>query len=212
MKKTQTIFLAVLFLFSLAFPEQHVVVDDLQVIDNVLCLSYHISELLNEKSIEALQRGIKSEVVHTIQLWQQKGFINPLIKQIDYRIKVYWDSWEKKYRLETDEENRLTPHIETVEQKCSFVENFPLAELNELERNKEYHLSLEVTFQLISAESYNAISDIFAGGEKEGENVQKKKGGFVGVFVNLLGFGDKEFSLKTKNFILNDSGQVEFVQ
>ncbi|MBN1481294.1 DUF4390 domain-containing protein [candidate division KSB1 bacterium] len=205
------IFLVVFLLSSLLFPAQHVEFDELKIVDDMLCVSYHIVDFLDEKNIEALQRGIKSEVVHTMQLWQQKSFINPREKQKEYRIKVFWDNWEKKYRLETEDENRLTPHIETVKQKCAFIENFPLAKTSDLERGKKYHVSISVNFQLISAESYNAISDIFAGEKKDQDTSAKKKSGFVSVLVNLLGFGDKEYAYKTKDFIITESGIIEFV-
>lgn len=206
------IFLVVLFLWSSLFPAQHVDFDDLKIVDDMLCVSYHVVNILDEKSVEALQRGIKSEVVHTIQLWQQKSFINPLEKQVEYRIKVFWDNWEKKYRLETEDENRLTPHIETVKQKCTVIENIPLVKTTDLQRDKKYHISIVVNFQLISAESYNAISDILSGEKKNRENPKNKKSGFVSVLVNLLGFGDKEYSYKTKDFTITESGNVEFVQ
>ena len=90
------ILLLMLLLSPRVFSKQHIVVDNLETIDSTLCLSYHINELLNEKSIEALQRGVQSEVVHKIQLWQDKAFINPLDKEYTHRIKVFYDNWEKR--------------------------------------------------------------------------------------------------------------------
>lgn len=206
------IFWVVLFFSSPAFPAEHIVIDELQIIDNSLCASYHINELLDEKSIDALKRGIKSEVVHNLQLWRRKGLINPVEVEKNHWIKIFWDNWEKKYRLETEDENRLTHSIETVKQKCTFVENYAIANLDDLEKNQKYHLSIDVTFQLISAESYNAISDIFSGDSKTTKEQEKRKSGFVSVLVNLLGFGDKDFSFKTKDFIINDQNKVEYVQ
>ncbi len=203
-------FLAVLFFFHAGFAAQDIRFDSLDVSDNVLYVSYKINDLLNEKSVDALQRGIKSEVVHTIQLWRNKSFINPLEKEIPYRIKVYWDNWEKKYRIESDDEKRLTPHLETVRQKCSTIEHLAVANLNELEKNEKYRITIQVDFQLISAESYNAISDIFTG--DDGKESPKKKSGFVSMFVNLLGFGDKEFTYKTRDFIITESGEIDYVE
>jgi hypothetical protein len=205
------IFLVGLFLFATAYSAQHGLIDDFKIIDSSLCVSYHIDELLNEQSIEALQRGVQSEVIHKIQLWQQKSFINPLAKELDYRIKVVYDNWEKKYRLETrDGGYRLTPNIETVKKQCASVEYFPIADLSEMMRNRKYYVSVQVTFQLISAESYSALSDIFTGEKKSTETPEKKKGGLVSVLVNLLGLGNKEFSLKSDDFIITESDQFEY--
>lgn len=211
MKKSKhTILTVVLCGLSTAFAAQRIVLEDLEVVDNSLCISYHIEDLLDDKSIEALQRGIKSEIVHSIQLWQHKNFINKLDMERPHPIKVYWDNWEKKYRIESPDENRLTPSIETVKQKCTTIENFILADIASLEKNQKYRLKVQVDFQLISAESYNAISDIFSGGKKQ--DSPKKKSGFVSMFVNLLGLGDKEFTYESKDFIINDSGQLEYVE
>lgn len=211
MKKSKyTILLVVLSVFSTAFAAQRIILEDLDVVDNSLCISYRIEDLLDDKSMEALQRGIKSEIVHSIQLWQHKNFINRLATEKEHPIKVYWDNWEKKYRIESPDENRLTPSIETVKKKCTTIENFILADIASLEKNQKYRLKLQVDFQLISAESYNAISDIFSGGKKQ--DSPKKKSGFVSMFVNLLGLGDKEFTYESKDFIINDSGRLEYVE
>ncbi|MBN1464463.1 DUF4390 domain-containing protein [candidate division KSB1 bacterium] len=206
------ILLVVLFASLSATSAQRGVIDDFKIIDSTLCVSYHIDELLDEKSIEALQRGVQSEVVHKIQLWQQKSFINPLEKELNHHIKVFYDNWEKKFKLETPDGYRLTPHIETVKRQCAFVEYFPLVPLSELERNKNYYVSVQVTFQLISAESYNALSDVFAGEKKKSDAKEKKQGGFTSVLVNLLGLGDREFSLKSGSFIITETGQFEYAQ
>ncbi|MBN1560599.1 DUF4390 domain-containing protein [candidate division KSB1 bacterium] len=210
MKSILKIFLVAAVLAVSASSAQHGAVDDFKIIDSSLCVSYHIDELLNEKSIEALQRGVQSEVVHKIQLWQQKSFINPLEKELDYWIKIVYDNWEKKYRIETRDGYRLTPNIETVKKQCAFVEYFPLADLRELVRNRKYYVSVQVTFQLISAESYSALNDIFTGEKKNAETQEKKTGGFVSVLVNLLGLGNKEFSLKSRDFIVTESDQFEY--
>ncbi len=189
---------------------QRVKLDSLVADDGVLSLSYHINELLDGKSIEALERGITSEVVHHIQIWKRQNFINPLIHEEHYPVKIYYDNWEKKYRIVTSEENRLTSNLETVIEKCSVVENIDLVSIDKLETGEKYYLSINITFQPISAESYNAISDIFTDGSEKPALQKEKKSGFMSVLVNLLGFGDKEYSLKTKNFIITKSEIVDF--
>ncbi len=212
MCKIETTIFFILALFAAGRSGNNVVIDSLFVRDNRLNLSYHINNLLDDKGVQALERGITSEVVHHIQLWRQKSFINPMEKEYIYSVKLFYDSWEKKYRILSDDENRLTSHLETVKEKCSVLESFPIAPLGELERGGKYFISINVTFQPISAESYNAISDIFNNDEKKRETKKNKKNGFLGVLVNLLGFGDKEFSVKSQDFIITEKGTVRFVK
>jgi hypothetical protein len=206
-----TISLAVLLFTSTAFSAQHIVLDKIDVVDGALVISYNINDLLDEKSVGALQRGIKSEIVHSIQLWLNKGMINSVAEEQEIRLVVYWDSWEKKYRIENKNEDgyRLTTNVEKVKERCSQVDNFIIIDLDELEKNKKYYVAVNVDFQLISAESYNAISDIFSGGKKK--STPTKKSGFVSMFVNLLGMGDKEFSYKSKEFTISNAGDIEYV-
>lgn len=205
-----TISLTVLLVLSPAFSAQHIDFEKLDIIDNALCISYKVNELLDDKSIEALQRGIKSEIVHSIQLWRDSNIINSCEKETPpYSIKVYWDNWEKKYRIESADENRLTSNIETVKQKCTVMENFSIVNLDELDKNETYYVTVQVEFQLISAESYNAISDIFSGKKKKSEST--KKSGFVSVLVNLLGLGDKEFAYKSNDFTITPAG-IHYVE
>lgn len=205
------IFLYILFLCLVTnvSARQRVTLDSLVVADGELALSYHIDDLLDEKSIEALERGITSEVVHHIQVWKRQRFINPLVYEEHYVVKIYYDTWEKKYRIVTTDENRLTSHLETVMQKCAVVEHLDLVPVNDLERGETYYISIDITFQPISAESYNAISDIFTDDSEKPELQHKEKSGFMSVLVNLLGFGDKEYSLKTNNFKITDSGTID---
>ncbi len=192
-----------------AYAGQRVKLDSLVLDDGVVLLSYHIDKLLDDKSIEALERGITSEVVHHIQIWKRQNFINPMVHEETYPVKIFYDNWEKKYRIVSEDENRLTSNLQTVISKCTQVENLPLLAAEELEPGEKYYLSINVTFQPISAESYNAISDIFTDDSEKPELKQEKKGGFMSVLVNLLGFGDKEYSLKTKNFIITET-EIDF--
>jgi len=208
--KTTIFFLFAFFVQGLT--AKSVIVDSLRAAAGELVLSYHIENILSAKGSQALERGITAEVVHHIQLWQKKGFINPLEKEYIYSVKIFYDSWEKKYRILSEDENRLTSQIETVKEKCSIVKSLPIVMMADLQKNKKYFISISVTFQPISAESYNALSDIFSKEKKQQEGKKKNKQGYLGVLVNLLGFGDKEFSGKSRDFYITDTGLINFVK
>ena len=193
--------------------KQTVKIDSLFPEDGVLYLSYHVDDLIDEKSSDVLERGIASEVVHHIQLWKDKNFINTVEQPFFQTFKIVYDRWEKKYRIDTEDETRLTSHLETVIQKSTQLTRFPVTTLDKLEADQKYFVSINVTFQPISSESYNAISDIFSSEDsKERQTKGKKSDGFVSVLVNLLGFGDKEVLAKSKEFILTKDGKLEFVR
>lgn len=186
-------------------------IDALGEDDGALELSYHIDNLLDNNSLDLLQRGIASQVTHHIQLWKQKGFVNPLIKELFLTMRIYYDTWEKKYRIVSEDENRLTTQLETVKERCSALRAVRIVAMKELEPNQDYYLSISVSFQPISAESFTAVSTIFDDGAKKSGS-RKGRGGYLSVLVNLLGLGDRKFSLKTPEFRILESGQILFNQ
>jgi hypothetical protein len=194
---------------SLGFSaDRRIYFDSLTVDDGGISLHYHIPELIDDQSLEVLRRGVTSQIVHHIQLWQKKTLFSPLIKEYYYSQRIYFDNWEKKYRIITPDENRLTTQLETVKEKCSKLENFWIIALNDLIENQDYFLSINVTFQPISAESYNALSDIFQENDRQSQE-GKKSSNYLNILANLLGLGDKEFSLKTDEFRVLSNGSIE---
>ncbi|RPH99239.1 MAG: DUF4390 domain-containing protein [Calditrichaeota bacterium] len=203
-----------LLMLCLIFPclgltaDRRVYFDSLTVDDGGIYLCYHIPDLLDDQSLEVLRRGVTSQVVHHIQLWQKKTLFSPLIKEYYYSQRIYFDNWEKKYRIITPDENRLTAQLETVREKCSKIENYWIISLSDLLENQDYYLSINVTFQPISAESYNALSDIFQENDHQSHD-GKKSSNYLNILANLLGLGDKEFSLKTGEFRVLSNGTID---
>ena len=128
------------FVAAIQAAERKILVDSLMVNSNDLVLSYHIDGLLTNNTIQGLERGLTSEVLHHIRLWKRKKLFSAISSEVFISIKLYYDNWEDKFRIVTDTENRLTTQVETVREFCSQVENFPLIDISELESNYKYYI------------------------------------------------------------------------
>jgi len=191
-----------------SFADNAIKLESLSGKDGALYLCYHVKDLMNEENIQAINRGISSQVVHHIQLWKKKSFISIIEKEVYYSVKIFYDNWGQKYKVVTEDEERLTPHIDKVIEKCSTVNDLPIIDLNKLDKSSMYFISINIEFQPISAESYNAISDLISGKDSPPEQKKKDKGGIYSIMLNILGFGDKSYSFKTDDFTISSSGEI----
>ena len=204
-----------IFLVTVQAAERKILVDSLTVNSNNLLLSYHIDGLLSNNTIQGLERGLTSEVLHHIRLWKSKKLFSAISSEVFISIKLYYDNWEDKFRIITDTENRLTTQVETVREFCSQVRNFPLIDISELEPNNKYYISIETTFKPVSAETYQDLSEWLSGSSNSEEKEKPKKGGqnkIFGVLLNVMGFGDKVLSYKTKDFIISEDKKIQFLE
>jgi hypothetical protein len=202
-------------LVTLAFgADRKIYPDSLFVENGDLFFTFHISGLMNEKAVKALERGLTSEIVHHIQLWQSKKIYSHIIFEDYYHVKVYFDNWDEKYIISTPSERRLTADQQTVQSLCTQVNKLKIADSSQVEVNAKYYLSIQTTFQPISDESYHELRNWVAGKvrpEDEDKKKVRKKGTFFGVLLDLMGFGDKEITFKSKDFSIDQNGHLRFL-
>jgi hypothetical protein len=206
-------FILLLLVTSGRAAERKIVVDSLVIKDNHLCLSYHIDGLLNNTTIQGLERGLTSEVLHHIRLWKSKKLFSSISSETLISIKILYDNWEDKFRIVTDTENRLTTQVETVRQFCSEVRNYVLTDVTELEAEGKYYISVETTFKPVSAETYEDLNSWLSGKSGSDSKEKPKEGGqnkVFGVLMNVMGFGDKVLSYKSGDFII-ENNSIKFL-
>ncbi len=214
-KRPLIILILPLLILAVAYgAERKIAIDSLVVSGDQLLLGYHIENLMNEKVIEGLQRGFTSEILHHIQLWRNKRLFSQIVCEKFYSIKVYYDNWEGKFAIASELENRLTANVETLRRICSAIENLSLADTTTIEKNAKYYLTIQTTFQPISNESYQELRNWVSGQSQEEAPVRVKparRGRVFGVLLDLMGFGDKVVSFKSKNFLWRPPSRIEFL-
>lgn len=210
-----------IFLFLVVLPvavrgaERKIVVDSLAVGNGALLANYHIDGLLNDKTIEGLERGFTSQIVHHIELWKKKKLMSSISAQVVRTFSIYYDNWERKFVILTEDEKRITSKIQVLREQCAVITNLPVAKISELQPKGSYYLTIRVTFQPMSAESYQELRQWLSGRGNPDEKLKpkrKRRGRFFGVLMDLMGFGDKSFTFKSKDFVIKDTNHIEFSQ
>jgi len=195
--------------------DRKIYLDSLFVEDGSLFFSFHISGLMNEKAVRALERGLTSEIVQHVQLWQTKKIYSQVIFEDYYRVKVYFDNWDEKYVISAPSERRLTADQQTVQYLCTHVNKLKIADSSQVDVNARYYLSIQTAFQPISDESYHELRNWVAGKarpEDQDKKKVRKKGTFFGVLFDLMGFGDKEITFKSKDFSIDRNGHIRYLE
>jgi hypothetical protein len=208
------LFIVVIFFHSAWCGEKKILLDSLTVKNGQLRLSYHVENLLDNKIQEGLQKGFTSEIIHHICLWKNKKVISSIINEIVYPVKVFYDDWQNKYAITTVRENRLTVHIETVNEMCSGLKDFSLGDTVNIEVGSTYYVTIQVKIQPISNETYQELSDWISGSSADNPQRPKKSkpGRFTGMLMDMMGLGDRTLLLKSKDFIIFKKQRIEFTE
>ncbi len=209
-------FLLVLFYgHSLFAVERKIVLDSLVIHEKQLVLGYHIDGLMNKKTVQGLERGFTSEIIHHIRLWKKKAIFSGIVKEYVIPVKIYYDNWEDKFTVITETERRLTGDVLSVQKLCSQRIDFPVLSLSELEIGAKYYISIEISYQPVSAETYHELKDWLEGRSSpdlQGKPKHVRRGKLFNVLIDVLGFGDKDFSLKSDDFVINSTKQLQFLK
>ncbi len=192
--------------------EKQVVIDSVFVKQDDLCISFHVDGLFDPKTIQGLERGFIAEIIYKIQLWQERLIFSNQLQEQVASIKVYYDNWEEKFAVVSENQNRLTADMATVLDLCTVMPALPLIEKKELESGKSYFLTIQAILQPISDKSLSDLQDWLAGRPQPRPGDRQEGSGkdrFLDFVVGLMGFGDRELNLKSEPFFLNEQ-QIVF--
>ncbi len=216
MRKIYLIFGLVLILgIAVQAADRKITLDSLNVNNDQLYISYHIDGLLDAKTIQGLERGLTSEVIHKIRLWKSKKLFSSISTEKVLTVKILYDNWEDKFRIVTDDENRLTSQVQTVRDMSSLIRNYMIIPVEELESDTKYYISIQTTLKPVSAETYHELSEWLSGPSRIDDKEKPKKSGqnrIFDVFMNVLGFGETELKFKSENFFYKENNTIQFMQ
>lgn len=194
--------------------EQNYRFNEIRVKDGKLKVHFFVGSLLNRDVFNSLQKGMTAAVEYQIQLWkEQKNWVDQLVTEEFCRMKIGYDSWEKRYILTLRDGTSTLVNEDGVWEHCAKLSGFPLADAEKLEANRRYRIVIRITFQPMSIENVEDIKRWLSGeaGEINPKAIQasksplKKAGDWmVGLVVNLSGFGDKVILAQSQPFLWQD--------
>jgi hypothetical protein len=188
-------------------------IDSLFVEQDQLYINFHINNLLEKKTIEGLQRGFTSQIEHQVRLWKTTKLVSSIEAEVSHTIIIYYDSWENKFAIVRENEKRLTGNVDRLTDQCSNVTGLYLTLTTKLNAESKYYISIQSSFQPMSDEAYNDLREWMSQKpDKTSENkTPKKRGRILGVFLDLMGFGDSNIICKSRDFYIRNNSEIEFV-
>ncbi|MBD3383506.1 DUF4390 domain-containing protein [candidate division KSB1 bacterium] len=206
--KHQFVFFFVLILFSAIYcQEKELVIDSLYIADQMLVLDFHLENFFDSKMIDGLKHGLTSEMIFSVQLWKKRFLFSSLKSENMFSVILYYDNWQKKYAVIKDEERLLSSDLDRIEVKSTRFARQQVLPLQDLDQNASYFVGIQTTFQPISDQTFQELSQWLSKNEKENHNAQPvKRGRVFPLFLDLIGLGDKEFSIKSEDFAISQKG------
>ena len=201
-----------ILIFFILLPEAGVARDrkyrfgELKVADGHVLVNFQVRDLLNTDVIHALQKGMTAAVEYEVQIWRDRsGWVDQLVDEDRFRMKVSYDAWEKRFILAEKRGEYRLMNEDRVREKCSEIVDFPLTAVENLDEGGRYFVTVRVILQPMSVESYEEIkrwltgevSELNPKAIRQTRDPGKKAGDwFMGLVLNLTGFGDRILNAK----------------
>lgn len=211
-KIVATILFVLVMCSVLPAANREIVLDSLYLEDGRLFVDFHISNLLDDKTLEGLRKGFTSRIVHQVRLWKTTKIVSSIAAEVEYSVIALYDNWEKKYAIVTNNERRLTGNIERLRRQCSVVTAMEIADTSQVKDNTTYYLSIHSIFQPMSDDSYGDLREWISKKSDHPKPNKKSRGRFFGMLLELMGFGDSSLNYKSPDFVLRNKSQLRFVE
>lgn len=222
-----------IFCFLIAWPgaitamaqEARVVIDSLRLEASALYVDFHVDSLLTSTLLNGMQRGLTSAAQFRVQLWRKRSrwFGSTFLGERHYEIKSTYEAWEKKYIIVTAGERRLTSSLDLVRRWWEQHRGVALAEAKQLQTDRRYFVTIELSLEPVSKENLNEIRGWLAGEVKpsaQRDSTQHAPADttaartnsvserLLNLLVNLTGFGKQVVTIQSEIFGVDKNGKL----
>ncbi|HHS12696.1 MAG TPA: DUF4390 domain-containing protein [bacterium] len=179
--------------------EQNIRLSEISLSRDTVYISAETANLFSPRVLDGLRRGMTAAVEYHIQCWKDRRYwINQLTTEKSVRMKVHYDSWDKRYGLTTRSGQIMLDEKEMIE-RCSRLTWFPLVAFSDLDPNARYTVGIRLIVQPMTMDNYEEIRRWLTGEAREispkslteKESSEKIGGWFLGMVLNLTGFGEQ---------------------
>ena len=187
-------------------------VDNIHQEHGYLVADIHVRNLFDEEILKGLRRGMTAAVEYQVQLWKERPhWVNRFVSERIIRMKVGFDTWEQRYLIITQAEEPIRTNEDGVRQRCSHLEAFQVAPLEDMKQGDRYILAVKIILRPMTVENVQEIKRWLAGEVEEfspkdlSKSSGKKVGDrLLGLVATLTGFGDRVITAKSPVFRLDE--------
>jgi hypothetical protein len=183
-----------------------------------LVVDFIIEDLITKEIIQGLRKGMTAALEYHIQIRKERGgWVDQVVHERYVRMKIGYDPWEKRYALFYRDPNPTFLSEDRMKFRCSQLTAIPLIPIEKLEPQSRYIIAIQITLVPMSVENYQDIKRWLSGEVRDlhpkdissGKSPGKKAGDwFVGLILNLSGFGDRILSIKSPTFLWQNGSAV----
>jgi hypothetical protein len=187
---------------------------EIRVKDGKLRMHFAVSDLFNREVFETLQKGMSAAVEYHVRLWkEQDNWADQLMSDDICRMKIAYDSWEKRYIVTLRDGSMKLVNEDGVWEHCARLNGYPLIDVEKLEEPRRYRIEVKVTFQPMSIENVQDIKHWLSGKpdgvasnpKKESKpSLKRARDWLLGLVVNASGFGDRVIMAESLPFAWKD--------
>jgi hypothetical protein len=166
-----------------------------------LCVDVSASGLFDKEVLRGLKKGMTAGVEYQVQVWEKRpNWFDVLAFERIFRMKVSFDSWERKFRLARPDREDVLADEQGIEQQCGTVSRLKIGPRTRLKADASYRLVVRVVFQPMSMENVQEIKRWLSGeaDNLNAKSIKTKKSPIksagdwmLGFLVNVSGFGDR---------------------
>jgi hypothetical protein len=194
--------------------DEALIIEELGVRRGQVTAGLRLVEAFDSETRRSIERGLPITVRFTTEIWRNRR--RWFDKQLDSRVRSYrvrYDPGEKHFVVASSGRFRHREAFETLDAVIEHLSYrlLPIYPRWNLEDRHTYYLAVEAAIQPLTLDEFREldgwISGKIRGGASEGERQEEEadgEGGFSGAFfdllVNLSGFGDKIFRIRTPDF------------
>ena len=194
---------------------------NIHIQDSVLVADFQRDQIIDDETLRGLQKGLTAAVEYQVQLWRDDSrILKQLVAEKRLRLKIGYDNWERKYRITGRSDKPVMLSEEALKKRCDEQLDLQICPCHRLEAKATYHLTMHVIVQPMTVENVEEVRK-WLSGEVDDFNTEtikktsspfKKVGGwFLGLVVNLTGFGERVYNLDGPQFTMQDN-EIEVLQ
>jgi len=212
--KQQVLIICFIFLlctFSSSIAQKNIIhIDSLHIENGKLLANFHIEELFTKSVLESLNKGISIAVIYTINLWRKRpSWFDKSVIIGEFQFKVKYNKFDQRYIWMSQEERRTTNSLERVHILCSKQTNITIADVNQLEPENIYYITIKGILKPHLINDIEDVKDWLSGEVKDVDlktlreprrSQEKISGRIFTFFKNITGLGDRIFNCTSREF------------
>jgi hypothetical protein len=199
--------------------DKQIVIDSLVIADSNLVIDFRAEGIIDEAMIERLRSGFTSTMEFQIEIWKKRPFLfSQFIYQRSFQIKLAYDTWDNRYQIVSQDEDRKTSSIQRVREICSNYQKVIVCANEKIRINSNYFATVRLIIRPMSIENLEEIERALKGNKSQNEQVQKyhtpqasPKNRFLKFVLAVTGFGDLVLSSRNVEFSIDNKNKISWL-